>query len=392
MLKDRKYGDFTIGSIFTLIGTTSTDAKNVNFTTLGDSEFIGRTEIDYGVQGLVKSSDFNFPPNPSNTITISQVGTIVAQYRDSQYYTSQNIVRLSNRKLTRRTGLFIVALLNNWLSKSGFNGYTTPKQSVIKQGIIKLPLISHTDKNNYSQSDIDWQFMEEFIKELEAERIQELEAYLIATNLNDYHLTDEEHTLLDYKPKFKSFKLASTYIMRGKLIEVDKKGVFDIVPTKKKINANSITFDGQFPYVARGESKNGIRGYINFDEQYLNPKDTISFGQDTATMYYQPNAYFTGDKIQVFKLNEAYGTLTENIALYIISSMKKSFANFVWGQQSFALDVISEIPVELPVDIHGNIDFEYMSQYIQAIKKVSIEDVVRYKDKIITATQNIVNE
>lgn len=83
--------------------------------------------------------------------------------------------------------------------------------------------------------------------------------------------------------------------------------------------------------------------------------------------------------------------MTENIALYIISSMKKSFANFVWGQQSFALDVISEIPVELPVDVHGNIDFEYMSQYIQAIKKVSIEDVVRYKDKIITETQNIVN-
>ncbi|HEO6583774.1 TPA: restriction endonuclease subunit S [Streptococcus agalactiae] len=109
-------------------------------------------------------------------------------------------------------------------------------------------------------------------------------------------------------------------------------------------------------------------------------------------MYYQPNDYFTGDKIQIFKLNEVYGSLTENIALYLISSMKKSFANFVWGQQSFALYAIAEIPIELPVDDCGNIDLKYMSQYIQSIKKATIEDVVKYKDKIITTSQNFVNE
>lgn len=319
-------------------------------------------------------------------------GMVYAQpQRTGTLYNAYQI-RLKDRIPTYRQLLFLQRCLqtNIQLKFDYYNKATWDDK--VENETIDLPLKTSSDLNNYNKSDIDWQFMEEFIKNLEAEYIQELEAYLIATNLNDYHLTDEEQRLLDYKPKFKSFKLASTYVMRGKLIEVDEKGLFDIVPTKKKINANSITFDGRFPYVARGESKNGIRGYINFDEQYLNPKDTISFGQDTATMYYQPNAYFTGDKIQIFKLNRAYGALTENIALYIISSMKKSFANFVWGQQSFALDVISEIPVELPVDVHGNIDFEYMSQYIQATKKVSIKDVVRYKDKIITATQNIINE
>ena len=46
-------------------------------------------------------------------------------------------------------------------------------------------------------------------------------------------------------------------------------------------------------------------------------------------MYYQPNAYFTGDKIQIFKLNKKYGKLTENIALYLISSMKKLLQIFL---------------------------------------------------------------
>ncbi|WP_155964393.1 restriction endonuclease subunit S [Streptococcus ruminantium] len=319
-------------------------------------------------------------------------GMVYAQpQRTGTLYNAYQI-RLKDRIPTYRQLLFLQRCLqtNIQLKFDYYNKATWDDK--VENETIDLPLKISSDLNNYSKSDIDWQFMEEFIKELEAERIQELEAYLIATNLNDYHLTDEEQILLNYKPKFKSFKLASTYVMRGKLIEVDEKGLFDIVPTKKKINANSITFDGQFPYVARGESKNGIRGYINFEEQYLNPKNTISFGQDTATMYYQPNSYFTGDKIQVFKLNEVYGSLTENIALYLISSMKKSFANFVWGQQSFALDAIAEIPIELPVDDCGNIDLKYMSQYIQSIKKATIEDVVKYKDKIITTSQNFVNE
>lgn len=348
------------------------------------------------ITGVTVDNGIVFWVKKENRITYKNILTISkdGEYAGSVFLQSQEIylaghsmglipkIKLSNRHLLYISSLFTYYLkIGYWKINAQIPSVTLEKLDKIT---IQLPI--------KQTGEPDWQFMEEFIKELEAERIQELEAYLIATSLNDYHLTDGEYTLLDYKPKFKSFKLASTYVMRGKLIEVDERGLFDIVPTKKKINANSITFDGQFPYVARGESKNGIRGYINFDKQYLNPKDTISFGQDTATMYYQPNAYFTGDKIQVFKLNEAYGTLTENIALYIISSMKKSFANFVWGQQSFALDVISEIPVELPVDVHGNIDFEYMSQYIQAIKKVSIEDVVRYKDKIIIATQNIVNE
>ena len=80
--------------------------------------------------------------------------------------------------------------------------------------------------------------------------------------------------------------------------------------------------DGYHVYKADG------RTYIDFDEKFLNPSNTISFGQDTVTMYYQPNAYFTGDKIQIFKLNKKYGKLTENIALYLISSMKKAFTNF----------------------------------------------------------------
>ena len=100
-------------------------------------------------------------------------------------------------------------------------------------------------------------------------------------------------------------------------------------------------------------------------------------------MYYQPKDYFTGDKIQIFELNEKYGKLTENIAMYLISSMKRAFTNFEWGITSFALEILADIDIELPVTQDNTIDFEYMEKYIRVIKKLIIKNTVEHKDKMI---------
>ena len=58
---------------------------------------------------------------------------------------------------------------------------------IYKDMIIQLPT-----KNGK----IDFEFMESFITELEAERIAELDAYLRTTGLRDYFLTTEEEKVL----------------------------------------------------------------------------------------------------------------------------------------------------------------------------------------------------
>ena len=282
--------------------------------------------------------------------------------------------------------------------------------SVAKIAKISLPVIQNSDLNHeYTIDDIDWQHMEDRIKELEEDRIKELDAYLKAANLDNYELTEEDKkTLSLYKKSvlnkngslgrdnrneaitFKEFNVGASYNMRGQTICVDKDGIFDIIPTKKKINAIDIKFNGKHPYVARGEGENGIRGYINCDEAYLNEGNTISFGQDTATVNYQAKRYFTGDKIQVFNLNKKYGNLTERKATYLIGSMEKVFSGFLWGQQSYALDVISNIKITLPVTPNGEPDFDFMERYIRAIEKLTIADVVKYKDKVIATTKKLV--
>ena len=73
---------------------------------------------------------------------------------------------------------------------------------------------------------------------------------------------------------------------------------------------------------------NGVRGYLQEDSQYLNDGNTISFGQDTATMFYQEKPYFAGDKIKIVK--PKFEEFNKLLAMYFITSMRGSFSSFSW--------------------------------------------------------------
>lgn len=132
---------------------------------------------------------------------------------------------------------------------------------------------------------------------------------------------------------------------------------------------------GKFPYIVRTALNNGQKGFIDEDEKYLNNENTLSFGQDTATVFYQRNRYFTGDKIKVLEFKGI--DFDCNKALFLVSAITKSFSNFSWGASSYNVDVINNQEIILPT-INGNPDYDTMSALISAIKKLVIKDVVEF--------------
>lgn len=136
--------------------------------------------------------------------------------------------------------------------------------------------------------------------------------------------------------------------------------VFFIHSSKRKLNACDVKFGGKFPYVARGSENNGIRGYIDENEEYLNPGNTLSFGQDTATVFYQPKPYYTGDKIKVLELKNY--KLNEEIAMYLIAAINKSFSSFTWGQSSYDEKVLNSIQIILPTMTVKKPDWKLISE------------------------------
>lgn len=124
-LTTKDWKEFRIGDLFSVETCKGVDAGslclNKNYSENTPYEFIGRTNDNYGLQGYI--GDLGFPVNNSETITISQVGTIVAQIRTSKYYTSQNIFKLTALKFEPNQWnlLFIVTMLNKILLR--YTGY-----------------------------------------------------------------------------------------------------------------------------------------------------------------------------------------------------------------------------------------------------------------------------
>jgi len=265
---------------------------------------------------------------------------------------------LQAQKLNKINQMFFIGAIERVIkTKYSYNNKATKIE--LKNSIINLPI-----KNG----EIDFEFMESFIAELEAQRIAELEAFLLATGLKDYNLTKEEKQVL---ADFESGKFCWEEFKIGNL--------FDIDSYKQRFDANKVAISSVGkPYVVRTSLNNGIRGYIDEDEQFLNEGNTISFGQDTATMFYQEQPYFTGDQIKIVKSKDK--KFNKINAQFFIATMTKSFSAFSWGSSSYNIEIIGNQTINIPT-INNKPNYKLMETFILAIQKMLIKDVVNYSDK-----------
>lgn len=154
--------------------------------------------------------------------------------------------------------------------------------------------------------------------------------------------------------------------------------MFEILSYKKRFDANKVILkeNSGHPYIVRMSYNNGQKGFINEDEQYLNEGNTISFGQDTATMYYQEKPYFTGDKIKILK--SRCKQFNKSNAQFFLASMRNSFVNFSWGSSSFNVGIIANQIISLPQTADGKIDFVFMENFIRELEEERIRELAAY--------------
>lgn len=108
-------------------------------------------------------------------------------YHDERCVTSQGMYYLDLTDYSENVALFICSALSK-ACKGKYSYSNCLIGSAMDEITIKLPV--------KESEEIDWDYMQERIAELEQERIAELEQYLIATGLNDYELTDEDKKIL----------------------------------------------------------------------------------------------------------------------------------------------------------------------------------------------------
>jgi len=303
---------------------------------------------------------------PKDTITIDMFANTF--YRNYQYSADDNILVLFDKeKIPPKAKLFIVNLINKVLSRK-FSYGKQYRMGSFNQTKIQLPT-----KNNK----IDFKFMENFIAELEAERIAKLEAYLEASGLKEYDLTDDEKSVLDAfergEIEWEEFKIDSLF---EKLKLRTLKKPFD------KLNDTSSILTNEFnlPLVNAKLGNNGIMFYgreEDFDIAEMTI-DIISNGAiATGTVYAQP--YKTGILWDAYLVRPKVENISTQKLLFFTTSLEKSIkTKFGWDNKAVWSKVQHEV-ISLPTK-NKKPNYELMQTLISAIQKLVIKDVVLYVD------------
>ena len=325
--------------------------------------YVVRMTQNNGIRGyIVEDCEFL---NPANTLSFAQ-DTFSVFYQEKPFYTGNKVKILIPKfqQWNKKIGLSFSVIFQKVLEKFTWGTGSTVK--TIAKTKISLPI--------KKDREIDFAFMEDFISQLEACRLSQLEAYLLVTGLKNYTLTPaEEQALTDFqngKVKWGEFNLENLY---GK-------------STRGKRLKSADRINGDLPFVTAGEAETGVSAFIGNDVEIFAANTTTidMFG----SAKYRNYEYGGDDHIAVVHTEK----INKYAAIFVTTAIHKSSytGKFSYSRNFYAKDA-DELNIYLPTT--NNIpDYSMMEILISAVQKLVIKDVVEYADRKIEATKKIINK
>ncbi|WP_435546274.1 restriction endonuclease subunit S [Glaesserella parasuis] len=271
------------------------------------------------------------------------------------------------QRVSLRQLLFIIS---SWKKEIPDLGYAR-HWKIAKEVKLSLPIKPNANSDKLAQ--IDFDFMENFISQLEAFRLSQLEAYLLVTGLKDYTLTAAEQQAL---ADFENGKVVWGEYNLEKLFGKSTRG-------KRLKSADRIA--GDLPFVTAGEAETGVSAFIG------NQVEIFKANTTTIDMFgsakYRNYDYGGDDHIAVVHTEN----LNKYAAIFMTSAIHKSSytGKFSYARNFYAKDA-DELNIQLPTS-NQQPDYSFMEILISAVQKLVIKDVVRYADSKIAATKQVIN-
>ncbi|ELY0805259.1 restriction endonuclease subunit S [Campylobacter upsaliensis] len=309
----------------------------------------GHQVVSAGLEnnGVIGKTDIKARIFPKNTLTCDMFGNVF--YRDFEYkmVTHARVMCLHPLfELNKKTGLYIASVMNYFKLLFSFADMAT--WSKIKNLTISLPVLNEQ---------IAFDYMESYIKALEAERLQELEAYLKVTGLNDYTLSQKEQEALKTfenlsTPKRERERVSGTSHEAPLKWESFKIGeLFEIKPTKAYKMTNTTLFEtkGDVPVVTNSSLNNGVSAYVGLEPTEKGNMITYSDTTTSEGIFYQPRDFVGYSHIQGLYPLAHKDKWNRYSLLYFVSVFRKaSFGKFDYGNK-FNRKIAKEMRVLLPV-------------------------------------------
>ena len=364
-LRNVKWGEFKIGDVLEKVETAKINLKKADCPTTPQGKYVlpARTATAQN-QGLSCYVPINCGTVLKNKISVSANGDYCAFWHDVSFTILQDSYALKgkNFELDTASALFIISQMNHVLL-SKYNWGNKSRWEKIKENYIRLPI-----KENW----IDFNFMESFIAELEAERVAELSAYLKVSGLDNYELSGEEESVLK---SFQSLKWDTYNLER----------LFGKSTRGKRLKGDD-RIAGTLPFVTAGEASEGVSAYISNDVEVFE-KNTTTIDMFGSAKY-RNYRYGADDHVAVVHTE----AVPMKAAIFVTSACHKAAhtGKFDYGHNFYAKDA-DALNIQLPIK-NGKPDYETMETLISAIQKSVIKDVVLYADKKIETTKYIIDK
>ena len=318
--------------------------------------------------------------NKGNSITCSDttIGADTMYYQKDDFIGYQHIQRFEPKfsHFNDKIASFIISVCRHSTQNKGYDYGFKFNRTEMNKTTVQLPLKEKSlDFSNPCDNikNIDFDFMESFIRELEEERIRELNAYLLATGLKDYTLTPKEENALE---AFKTVQWG----------EFEFKQIFNNIKQGRRLKKEDQK-EGTIPFVMSGTTNTGVVGFIS------NP--VASFPSNSITVdifgntFYRNFDFGAGDDTGVY-WNDKENYSKDEMLFFTAAMGKSLFGKFDYGNKlrsSQSFDIKMQLPTK-----NNKPDYATMETFIKAVEKLVIKDVVLYADSKIKATKNVVKK
>lgn len=377
------FREFKVGELFDVHPTKAYKLNNSGLlSTAGSTPVVVNSSQNNGIGGYSELEPTEAPGILTFSDTTTGQNTLFYQSQPFIGYPHVQGMYPKNFKFNNLTALFMIATLRATLGKRKWDYSNKLNRAIVIETQIQLPVKPGTDEVNYTEDDIDWAYMESYIHELEESYIQELDAYLKETGLDDYTLTDDEREVLEREPVFKEFEVGE---------------LFETYTVSKKLTKAALSLNGTVPVYSSDTRNNGVLGYTEqvptFIVNAVQPTYVI-FGDHTRTINIVHESFCVMDNVKV--LSPKFD-LSDETLLYIKTVWLKGIPVLGYARHwSVAKDVALFLPVKQGTDEvnynEDDIDWDYMAAYVRATEKQVIADVVDYKNEVIATTKALVEK
>ncbi|WP_353148598.1 restriction endonuclease subunit S [Chryseobacterium sp.] len=140
----------------------------------------------------------------------------------------------------------------------------------------------------------------------------------------------------------------------------------------KNIDGNKIEKEsGKNAYITRKESNNGLDGFIDYSDKYLNLKyPVITIGNETSAPFVQNFPFFTGTKVNILIPHQ---NLSKDCLFFIAQALRMHK-----GKYSYSYTInstrLKKQKILLPITRQNEIDFVFMENYVSQLEKIKLNN------------------